>query len=535
MGGLTLTQKEQTRLQVLNGVLGRQVRVEEAAEVLGLSERHVWRILAAYRKEGAAALAHGNRGRQPANTLSAEVKRQVVAVVREWYPGVNHTHLSELLAEREGITLSRSAVRRILVAAGLPSPRRRRPPRHRCRRERMPQEGMLLQIDGSWHDWLEGRGPWLSLLLAVDDATGTVPYALFRKQEDAHGYFLLLREIIRRKGIPLALYSDQHGVFRRACRERRITTVEELQTEEKQPTQFGRALRELGIHPIFARSPEAKGRVERVAGTFQDRLATELRLAGADSMEEANRALWDFLPRFNERFGVAPAQLTSAYRTADLDLAGILCFKHRRKVARDNTVKYNWRTLQVLPTPERPSYAGAQVEVQERLDGKLVVCFQGQVIPTQEGPSRLTGLRALNRCWGGDTAAIECLARGVSPDGAQGQGWLGMLGPPSDRAAAGSAVLSLTKGLAHVGNTRAGRLQNSRLRQPTPRQRARWEAVQESKRQGLPLRAIARQLGISRNTVRKYVALGSPPLYPERQPRGNTLEEEEQLTKLLNR
>ena len=184
MGGLTLTQKEQARLQVLNGVLSYQVGVEEAAEVLGVSVRHTWRILAAYRKEGAAALAHGNRGRWPTNTLSAEIRRQVVALARQRYTKVNHTHLTELLAEREGLVVSRSTVRRLLLAAGMPSPRRRRPPRHRCRRERMPQEGMLVQIDGSWHDWLEGRGPWLSLLLAVDDATGTVPYALFREQEE---------------------------------------------------------------------------------------------------------------------------------------------------------------------------------------------------------------------------------------------------------------------------------------------------------------------------------------------------------------
>lgn len=154
MGDVTLTQREQSRLQVLNGVLSSQVRVEEAAEVLGLSERHVWRILAAYRKEGAAALAHGNRGRQPANTLTADMKERVVGVARERYAGVNHTLLSELLAEREGIVVSHSTLRRILVEAGTPNPRHQRPPRHRCRRERMPQEGMLVQMDGSYHDWL---------------------------------------------------------------------------------------------------------------------------------------------------------------------------------------------------------------------------------------------------------------------------------------------------------------------------------------------------------------------------------------------
>ena len=166
----------------------------EAVEVLGLSLRHVRRLLAAYRKEGAAALAHGNRGRKPSHALAAGMKRQVLKLAQSTYQGCNNQHFTELLAEREGISLSRSSVRRILLEAGIRSPRKRRPPKHRSRRERYPQEGMLLQTDGSRHDWLEGRGPWLSLIGAIDDATGRVPHALFRYQEDAQGYFLLLRQ-----------------------------------------------------------------------------------------------------------------------------------------------------------------------------------------------------------------------------------------------------------------------------------------------------------------------------------------------------
>jgi len=191
--------------------------VGEAAYILGLSERHAWRILAAYRKLGAAALSHGNRGRRPNNATSPMMQAKVIALARERYQGVNHTHLTELLAEREGVELSRSTVRRLMVDAGLPSPRHRRPPRHRCRRVRMPQEGMLVQVDGSHHHWLEDRGPWFTLLLAVDDATGTVPYALFREQEDTEGYFRLMTGIVQRWGIPLALYSDSNAVFRQPC------------------------------------------------------------------------------------------------------------------------------------------------------------------------------------------------------------------------------------------------------------------------------------------------------------------------------
>ena len=174
-----------------------------------------------------------------------------------------------------------------------------------------------------------------------------------------------MQELIRRCGVPLALYSDRHAVFKYVPGSH----------QSPAPTQFGRAMAELGVEQIFARSPEAKGRVERANGTFQDRLVTELRLAGARTISEANQVLWAFLTRFNKRFGVPPAQSTNAYRSPDpdLNLAGILCFKHSRKVARDNTVKYNWHTLQLLPSSERSTYVGAHVVVQERLDGKLVL------------------------------------------------------------------------------------------------------------------------------------------------------------------
>jgi len=211
MKGLTLNAKEQARLQILNAVLEGRWSMGEAAEVLVVSERHAWRILAAYRKEGAAALAHGNRGRLPWNATPASMGQQVMAMAQGRYSGVNHTHLSELLAEREGIVLSRSTVRRLLMGTGLPSPRYRRPPRHRCRRQRMPQEGMMLQLDGppeAGHDWLEERRPMFTLLLSVDDATGMVPYALFREQEDTQGYFLLLHPLIVFEGLDPELRTE---------------------------------------------------------------------------------------------------------------------------------------------------------------------------------------------------------------------------------------------------------------------------------------------------------------------------------------
>jgi transposase len=263
--GLTLSAKEQNRLQILNGVLERHWSMQEAAPLLGVSERQGWRLLGAYRKEGARGLAHKNRGRVPPNATPDIIQRRVVALAQERYQRVNHTHLTELLAEREGLMLSRPTVRRILVRAGLSSPRQRRPPQHRCRRQRMPQEGMLLQLDGSSHAWLEDRGPWLTLLLAIDDATGTAPYALFQEQEDTRGYMSLLQGIIEGRGVPLAVYIDGHSVFQSRRSSWELPQVFRKGTE----TQWSRALAELGITQIPAHSPQAKGRVARANGTFQ--------------------------------------------------------------------------------------------------------------------------------------------------------------------------------------------------------------------------------------------------------------------------
>jgi len=280
---------------------------------------------------------------------------------------------------------------------------------------------MLLQIDGSRHDWLQGRGPYLTLVAAIDDATGTVPYALFREQEDAQGYLLLLREIVRTKGIPLALYSDRHGIFQRSPKE--PETLEEQLGGERQPTQFGRALRELGIQPIFALSPQAKGRVERLFGTLQDRLVAEFRLAGASTLEEANHVLGDFLSRFNARFGVPAAQSGSAYRQPPpgLEMEGVLCFKYQRTVARDNTVRFAGHTLQILPGLDRTSYTHARVEVQERLDGSLVVAYHGRVLATKEAPPHPVVLRARKGTWREPPVASQSLVVRHQGHGVVGQ------------------------------------------------------------------------------------------------------------------
>ncbi len=394
MKGLTLSTREQSRIQVLNKMIGKEVPVADAAGLMGVSERHAWRLLAAYREEGAAAIAHGNRGRRPSTATAAEVQERVLALAQGRYAGFNHSHLTEILAGREGIHLSRSTVRRVLLAGGVRSPRHRRARRRYLRRARYPQEGMLLQIDGSRHDWLEGRGPRLTLIGAVDDATGMVPFALFREQEDAQGYMLMLKEIIERCGVPLALYSDRHSIFQRSPLE--TESRDEQLRGRREPTQFARALAELGIELILAHTPQAKGRVERAWDTFQDRLVSEMRLAGTATIEEANRMLWDFLPRYDQQFGVAPVQQASAYRQLppDVSLEAVLCFKYLRTVAHDNTIRFNGAALQLLPDGLRASYARARVEVQERLDGSIAVVHRGRTVATKPAPAEPVVLRA---------------------------------------------------------------------------------------------------------------------------------------------
>ena len=211
MENVTLTPKEQARLQVLNSLLAEHTTLDQAAALMGVSLRHTRRILEAYRERGAAALVHGNRGHKPPNATPETVVTDVVHLARTTYAGANHTHLSELLSERDGINIGRTTLRRILICTGLNSPRRRRPPRHRVRRQRMPSRGMLVQMDGSHHPWLGDQALPFALLIAVDDATGTVLDACFCGKEDARSYFLLIQGLVQQLGLPVALYMTGMG------------------------------------------------------------------------------------------------------------------------------------------------------------------------------------------------------------------------------------------------------------------------------------------------------------------------------------
>ena len=435
-------------------------------------------------QEGAAVLAHGNRGRRPSNAMPDALAKDVVLLACTRYAGVNHTHLSGLLREYEGIDMARNTLRNILTDAGVTSPRRRRPPKHRARRRRMAREGMLIQIDGSYHRWLGEDGPQFTLPLAVDDATGCVANALFCELENTRSYFLLMGDLIRRHGVPIALYSGRHAVFKH-------TPSSEATSA---PTQFSRAMDELGVQLIFAHSPQAKGRVERTAGTLQDRLVTELRLARA-TIDEANNRSRNLLVHRSWRFTRRlPPSLQStlpgpgtAHRSRLSHPRPTAMPRHnplpevQRRVARDNTVKYRWHTLQLLPGKDRPSYAGAAVDAMEGSDGQLSVQHEGRVIPSQEAPQRPNILRSFNR------RTVHTPVFPLNGNGKNGSG-------------------------------RVRKTITPRRRKPTPLQTARWRAVQRAKRQGLSIRGIARKLGIHRTTVRKHMEAKSPPVSPARTP-----------------
>jgi transposase len=391
---ITLGREGQRRLYVLNELAAGRLTLVEAALALDLSIRHLKRLKARYRGEGIAALVHGNRGRHPWNAVSDALATRVEELARTRYAGLNHSHLADLLAEREGITLERSTIRRILLRAGLRSPRPRRPPAHRSRRERMAREGVLLQADGSRHRWFGPDRPFATLIGAVDDATGTVPAALFREQEDAAGYLAMLRAIIADKGLPLALYIDRHGIFTKRASER--LTLEEELTGTRLPTQVGRALEELGIRRIHALSAEGKGRIERMWATIQGRLVAEFRIEGITTITAANAYLPGFLLRLNARFGVPAAEPEIVYRPLpdELDLERICCFKYGRIVAADNTIRFGGRVLQLGPVSGRRSLARTRVEVHERLDGSLLVLWRGESVATAAAPADASKLRA---------------------------------------------------------------------------------------------------------------------------------------------
>src|SRR5450631_3057678 len=363
-----VSQKELQRVAVISASLKGEVVCVRAAELLCLSVRQIKRLKKRMREDGEAALAHANRGRPSPRRLPDAVRQRIVQLSRGAYTGFNDHHLCEKLVEREGFSLSRETLRRLLRKNGLGSPRKRRAPAHRQRRLRSARLGELVQLDGSPHDWLEGRGPQLTALGMQDDATGKILAAQFFPSETAFGYLCLLRQLLRRFGVPLAFYGDHRGIF---VRNDDCWTVEEQLAGKRQPTQFGRALQQLGVTFIAANSPQAKGRVERLWGVLQDRLTSELRLAQAVDLPSANTVLRKFMVDYNRRFGRSPRETRTAWRAAPQHLERICCLVHERIVSNDNVVQWEGRRFQIPQQDRRFSFAGAKVQIHQALNGQL--------------------------------------------------------------------------------------------------------------------------------------------------------------------
>ena len=395
--------KEQNRAAILSKLALRpssggksrdwKITTPMVAESLGVSERQVFRLKARYKAKGILGLAHGNRGRPSLRKMPKELEDKIVKLALEKYRGFNDHHLTEKLGEMEGIKVSRPKVQRLLRERGIATVRKKRRPKHRTRRERKSQFGLLLQTDGSKHDWLEGRGEKLTLLGLIDDATNIVPTGFFDEEETTWGYFKIFYDTFIQYGLPVSIYADRHKIFQT---DRELTLEEQLQNK-KPETQIGRALRELGITLIPAYSSQAKGRIERTWGTFQDRLVSELRLAKATNKEEANAVVKKIIPQHNKRFAKKPKYPTSAWRAMpkNIDLLQILCIKEQRTVGNDNTVSWHGATLQIPKSPLRPSFAKAKVEVRYLLTHEIQIYYKNHCIA--KFPPKTIELNALGR------------------------------------------------------------------------------------------------------------------------------------------
>jgi transposase len=374
---MLLTMKEQRVLDAIQLVMDSRIGVDEASKVLGISERQVYRKLARVRAEGAPGVIHGNRGREPHNKGDEDEWRRIIEIVKAEYLKINDRHLQEILEREEDIVVGRESLRKHLRAAGIGPKRRRRSKKYRSRRERRPAFGMMLQVDGSPHDWLEGRGPKFDLVGAKDDATSRV-WARFAESENIWAYMDVMSDVFKTAGLPMSLYSDKHSIFD----PRRDATILEQLNGTGPFTQFGRAMKELGIQIILANSAPAKGRIERHWGVSQDRLVVELRLAKASTIDEANDVLAWFLKDYNRRFTVKPSDPQSVFRPAPSrhELQNILCLKETRVVAKDHTISFEGLVLQIPRLPKYASIAGQRVEIRQLRSGVLEVVYKGSVV-----------------------------------------------------------------------------------------------------------------------------------------------------------
>jgi hypothetical protein len=367
---IEMSQRERDVLKVMSAVLSGKRTQVEAARLLKRSTRQIRRIQRRLEVDGDDGVVHRLRGKKSNNAADGLIIRRVLSLCRGAYGGFGPTLASEKLAEDHGLAISRESLRRLLMGEGLWQRQRRRD-RHRSRRDRRACFGEMAQADASEHEWLEGRGPMLTLVGMIDDGTDRVGLR-FYQSETSEAYMDILRRWIEKHGRPSSWYSDRHGIFRA---EEKVAGYDQKQSVF---TQFSRALKELDVELILAGSPQAKGRVERLWGTAQDRLVKELRLAGARTIEQANAVLDSkFTPWFNRRCTHKPASANDAHRPLgkSQDLDAILSIQHERVVANDYTIRVDNRVYQLLP-PAWPGLRKGKVIVEQRADGSMHVRFK---------------------------------------------------------------------------------------------------------------------------------------------------------------
>jgi transposase len=374
MGLIAMSERDLQRIEILSKVVAERMTVVSAAHVLDLSERQVRRLLERIRTDGAASIRHKAIGRPSNNRISDGVRDYAMTLVWERYADFGPTLATEKLTERDGLRVSRETVRGWMSDAGLWLSRKQRRTFHQPRLRREAY-GELVQIDGSEHRWFEDRGPPCSLLVFVDDATGKLMQLRFVRSESAFTYFEALALYLKHHGAPIAFYSDKHSVFRVAMKDAR---------GGQGMTQFGRALCELNIEILCANSSQAKGRVERMNRTLQDRLVKEMRLSGIDTMEAGNVFLPNFVEDYNGRFAVAPARPGDLHRPMNLApdrLTEILCKREQRYVGSQLTFSFERKRIMLKETEVTRGLVGRYVETYAYADGRLDVRWKGYCLP----------------------------------------------------------------------------------------------------------------------------------------------------------
>jgi transposase len=377
---LRMSQRERQRYHLLWMVLEGRITLKGASERMGVSYRHAKRLKGRFRLEGAKGLVHGNRGRRSPHALDDRLRECIIELSKGRYAKFNDTHFTEKLKEVEGIVVSRETVRTLRRACGIRPKRKRRSKRRHKRRQRKAQEGMMVLWDGSPHRWFGKERPSCCLMAAIDDATGKLLEAFFIPYECSLGYLKLLEKIVTRYGIPLSIYQDRHSALRRNDTN---WTLQEQLAGEQEPTQVGWALKDLGITPIFALTPQAKGRVERLFGVLQDRLIAEMDLCHIKEIEKANIFLQEvFIKDYNRRFCVEPEDSEEAWQRVpeELDIKRTISFRYQAVVGNDNAVRLGDVIIDIPEGTGQRGYAKTRVKVYQLLDGSWQVYYKDKPI-----------------------------------------------------------------------------------------------------------------------------------------------------------